>query len=79
MNRLIKAISVSLVLLGEQAQGLVHLRILELFNSSGLARGRDGFQNFEREANKGKDVSRRVVASICVAVLAEDDVFVFDA
>jgi len=41
-----------------------------------VGEGETDFQYFEREANKGKDVSRRFVASICVAVLSEDDVLV---
>src|SRR3981189_2113032 len=58
----------------EQAQGLVPV-VLELFDGAGWG-GRDGFQDFESEADKGKDVSRRVVAFVGVAVLAEDDILV---
>ena len=41
-----------------------------------VGEGETDFKILSAKPIKGKDVSRRVVASICVAVLAEDDVFV---
>jgi hypothetical protein len=39
-------------------------------------RGRYGFQYFENEASEGENVTRRVAATVGVAVLAENDVLV---
>lgn len=46
-----------------------------MFDGAGW-RGRDGFEDFESKAEKGKDVSRRIVAAVGVAILAENDVLV---
>lgn len=37
---------------------------------------RDGFEDFQDEAGEGEDVTRRVVAAVGVAILAENDVLV---
>lgn len=39
-------------------------------------RGYDGFQDFENEAGDGENVARRVIATVRVGVLGEDDVLV---
>ena len=58
----------------EQADCAVSV-VLKSLDGAGW-RGRDGFQDFEDEASEGENVARRVVATVGVAVLAENDVLV---
>ena len=58
----------------EQADCAVSV-VLKSLDGAGW-RGRDGIQDFEDEASEGENVARRVVATVGVAVLAENDVLV---
>ena len=49
--------------------------VLEVLDGTSW-RVRDEFENFQDKAGEGEDVARRVVATIGVAVLAENDVLV---
>lgn len=59
---------------GEQSDCAIFV-VLKLLDGAGW-RGRDGLEDFEDEAGKGENVSRCIVATVSVAVLAEDDILV---
>jgi hypothetical protein len=56
-------------------KGLVSV-VLKLFDGAGWRR--QDRQDFESKSNKGKDVARRIVASIGVAVFTENDAWILE-